>query len=302
MRRTESLRDGLDVIGAPVPGGMGFQPGVTSLAHDVRALDTFLLVIMTGIVLFVTALILWSILRPQCPREPDARDLHPQHQDRDHLDRRPASHPRGHRGLLAPGAVPPADHSRRRCRHQDDRLPVVLGLRIPRGGDRVPVGHARRGSTGRVRLHPRRIPPRDRCRHGRADRADHRRAGHRGGRDPFLDSACLRREAGRRSGAPRRTVVRGRSGAGGRLFRPVFRALRHRACLYAHHRLRRDAPRNTRPGWPARRRNSPRPAVCARPRSSNSRPWNNAWGGTCPAFTRCGGTRPALRYAEQTDD
>jgi len=68
--QTESLREGLDVIGAPVPGGMGFQPGVTSLAQDVRALDTFLLVIMTAIVLFVTALLLWSIARHNARANP----------------------------------------------------------------------------------------------------------------------------------------------------------------------------------------------------------------------------------------
>ena len=61
--QTANLRDGLDIIGAPTPGAMGFQPGVTELARDIRALDAFLLVIMAVIVLFVTALLIWSILR-----------------------------------------------------------------------------------------------------------------------------------------------------------------------------------------------------------------------------------------------
>ena len=56
--QTASLREGLEIIGAPVPGAVGFQPGVTELARDIRALDSFLLVIMTLIVLFVTALLL----------------------------------------------------------------------------------------------------------------------------------------------------------------------------------------------------------------------------------------------------
>jgi cytochrome c oxidase subunit 2 len=59
--QTTGLRDGLDVIGAPEPGGVNFQPGVTELAHDIRALDTLLLVIVTAIVLFVTALLAWTI-------------------------------------------------------------------------------------------------------------------------------------------------------------------------------------------------------------------------------------------------
>jgi cytochrome c oxidase subunit 2 len=42
---------------------MGFQPGVTSLAQDVRALDTFLLVIITAIVVFVLGLLVWTMVR-----------------------------------------------------------------------------------------------------------------------------------------------------------------------------------------------------------------------------------------------
>lgn len=61
--QTTSLREGLDVIGAPEPGRMGFQPGVTSLAQDVRALDTFLLVIITAIVVFVLGLLVWTMVR-----------------------------------------------------------------------------------------------------------------------------------------------------------------------------------------------------------------------------------------------
>lgn len=61
--QTTGMRDGLEIIGAPEPGGMNFQAGVTELARDIRALDTFLLVIVTAIVLFVTALLAWTILR-----------------------------------------------------------------------------------------------------------------------------------------------------------------------------------------------------------------------------------------------
>ena len=32
--QTTGLREGLDVVGVPVPGGVNFQPGVTELAND----------------------------------------------------------------------------------------------------------------------------------------------------------------------------------------------------------------------------------------------------------------------------
>jgi cytochrome c oxidase subunit 2 len=76
-RRRHSLRDGLDVIGAPEPGGMNFQPGVTELANDIRALDTLLLVIVTAIVLFVTALLAWTIVRHNARRPIPNRQASP---------------------------------------------------------------------------------------------------------------------------------------------------------------------------------------------------------------------------------
>ncbi|WP_068115660.1 cytochrome c oxidase subunit II [Tropicimonas marinistellae] len=47
----------LEIIGAPVPGGIGFQPAVTELARDLQWLDGLLLYIITAIVLFVLALV-----------------------------------------------------------------------------------------------------------------------------------------------------------------------------------------------------------------------------------------------------
>jgi cytochrome c oxidase subunit 2 len=58
------------VIGAPEPGGMNFQPGATELARDIRALDGMLLVIITAIVLFVTALLAWTIVRHNARANP----------------------------------------------------------------------------------------------------------------------------------------------------------------------------------------------------------------------------------------
>jgi len=69
--QTAGMRDGLDIIGAPEPGGINFQRGVTELANDIRALDTLLLWIMTAIVLFVTALLLWSIIRHNAKANPE---------------------------------------------------------------------------------------------------------------------------------------------------------------------------------------------------------------------------------------
>jgi cytochrome c oxidase subunit 2 len=68
--QTTGMRDGLEVIGAPAPGGTGFQPGVTELANDIRALDGFLLVIMTAIVLLVTALLIYAMVRHNAKANP----------------------------------------------------------------------------------------------------------------------------------------------------------------------------------------------------------------------------------------
>lgn len=53
----------LPVIGAPHPGGTGFQPAVTTVAHDLHWLDTMVHSIMAVIVVFVTALLLTVIFR-----------------------------------------------------------------------------------------------------------------------------------------------------------------------------------------------------------------------------------------------
>jgi len=55
--------EGLEIIGKPVDGAMGFQPAATELASDLQWLDGMLLYIITGITLFVTLLIIAVILR-----------------------------------------------------------------------------------------------------------------------------------------------------------------------------------------------------------------------------------------------
>ena len=67
----DNLRiDGLESIGKPVDGAMGFQPAVTRVAQDIHDLDWMLLVICTLITLFVTALILWVCIRYNKKRNP----------------------------------------------------------------------------------------------------------------------------------------------------------------------------------------------------------------------------------------
>ena len=56
-------QSGLEVVGRPQAGGMGFQPAATELARDLHWLDGMILVIITAIVLFVMALLAIVILR-----------------------------------------------------------------------------------------------------------------------------------------------------------------------------------------------------------------------------------------------
>nr|WP_245866836.1 cytochrome c oxidase subunit II [Kandeliimicrobium roseum] len=49
--------EGLEIIGKPHQGGIGFQPAATELAADIHWLDGMVLVIITAITLFVVALL-----------------------------------------------------------------------------------------------------------------------------------------------------------------------------------------------------------------------------------------------------
>lgn len=53
----------LEIIGQPVPGGMDFQPSATELKHDIVWLDTMINYIIGAIVVFVTGLLVYTILR-----------------------------------------------------------------------------------------------------------------------------------------------------------------------------------------------------------------------------------------------
>jgi cytochrome c oxidase subunit 2 len=66
----QNIPQELEFVGQPVPGGMGFQPSATELARDVVWLDNMLLIIITVITLFVTALLAWCIIRYNQKRNP----------------------------------------------------------------------------------------------------------------------------------------------------------------------------------------------------------------------------------------
>jgi cytochrome c oxidase subunit II len=53
----------LELVGKPVDGAMGFQPAVTSTAANMQRLDHMLLIIITVITAFVTALLIYCIVR-----------------------------------------------------------------------------------------------------------------------------------------------------------------------------------------------------------------------------------------------
>ena len=61
--RAQDVNVELPVIGAPHPGGIGFQEAATSIARDVHWLDGMLLWIITAITLFVTGLMIWVFIK-----------------------------------------------------------------------------------------------------------------------------------------------------------------------------------------------------------------------------------------------
>ena len=70
MATTAALAQELPIIGRPVDGLTGFQPASTELARDVQWLDGMLNVIMLVIVVFVTGLLGWVVMRYNGRRNP----------------------------------------------------------------------------------------------------------------------------------------------------------------------------------------------------------------------------------------
>ncbi len=68
--QTTGMREGLEIIGAPIPGGTDFQPGVTEGAIDIRALDGFLHIIAIIITVFVLGLMLWVAVKHNAKANP----------------------------------------------------------------------------------------------------------------------------------------------------------------------------------------------------------------------------------------
>ncbi len=60
----------LETVGVPVPNGIGFQPATTEMARDLQALDHMILIIITVITVFVTALLLYAAWRFRASANP----------------------------------------------------------------------------------------------------------------------------------------------------------------------------------------------------------------------------------------
>ncbi|MES2845107.1 MAG: cytochrome c oxidase subunit II [Pseudomonadota bacterium] len=58
-----AFAQGLEVVGKPEPELMGFQPPATELARDLQGLDHMILIIITVITVFVTALLIYVMIR-----------------------------------------------------------------------------------------------------------------------------------------------------------------------------------------------------------------------------------------------
>ncbi|WP_421703515.1 cytochrome c oxidase subunit II [Aliiroseovarius sp.] len=56
-------QENLEIIGAPQPGGLNFQPAATDIAVNTQGLDNLLLWIITAISIFVGALVVYIIVR-----------------------------------------------------------------------------------------------------------------------------------------------------------------------------------------------------------------------------------------------
>ncbi len=64
--------EGLEIVGKPTQGGMGFQPAVTGVARDIHWLDGMINVIIGAIVLFVVLLLAIVVVRYNSRSNPTA--------------------------------------------------------------------------------------------------------------------------------------------------------------------------------------------------------------------------------------
>ncbi len=61
--QAQELLKGLETVGKPVNGAMGFPPAATEVARDIHWLDGMIMVIITAITLFVVALLVYILVR-----------------------------------------------------------------------------------------------------------------------------------------------------------------------------------------------------------------------------------------------
>ena len=106
-------QDGLEIIGIPIDRGLGFQPAVTELARDLQWLDAMILYIITAIVVFVTALMGYVIIRYNRRANPNPGSF-------THLNR--------DRRVFPASFVQTARNSGSGFDHQGNRQSMVLGL------------------------------------------------------------------------------------------------------------------------------------------------------------------------------
>lgn len=71
MTTAAQAQEELEIIGVPVDGGTGFQPAASELARDLQWLDGMILVIITLITLFVTALMAVVAVKYNRKRNPN---------------------------------------------------------------------------------------------------------------------------------------------------------------------------------------------------------------------------------------
>ena len=130
-------------------------------------------------------------------------------------------------------------HHQRRSHHQGHGLPVEVGLRLHQRRGRghrlfVHTGFVAARAVGRRHAPGRRLPAARRQPAGGAGRQEDPHHHHGQRRDPRLDGAGLRRQAGRDSGLRARHLVPRR--ADRRFLRPVRRTVRQGTRLHAHPR------------------------------------------------------------------
>ncbi|WP_419187017.1 cytochrome c oxidase subunit II [Candidatus Halocynthiibacter alkanivorans] len=63
VANAQAALDGLEIVGAPTPRGTGFQPAGSNIARQLQSLDWLLLVVSAAIVVFVTGLMIYIMMR-----------------------------------------------------------------------------------------------------------------------------------------------------------------------------------------------------------------------------------------------